>query len=258
MDPFRRWRGARKDRARCRALADAGIAVEVDVPYRLYGARSGVWPWVETGRPEPVVYSFGIGDNAAWERAVMERHGARVFAFDPTPVSVAWIEAQSWPEGWTFAPVGLAAFDGEMGFRAPRKGANYCPDDGPGDGRAGTVRAPVQTFASLIHRSGLGEVDVLKLDIEGGEYAVFDALAADHCDLFPVSIAVVLIEMHHGMGGHTLADTQRVFGNLREAGFRLFWISARGLEFGFVRADAVSSSRLRPAGDAPGPRRPAP
>jgi len=244
---FRRWRGRRKDARRCAALARAGVTVEVAAPFACYGARSGVWPLITQGLPpRPRIYCFGVGDNAAWEEAVLERHGAEVFAFDPTPVSAAWVAQRPWPRGWHFAAVGLAAADGELGFRAPRKGANYVPVT---EGAPADLRAPVRRLATLVAERGHDRLDVLKLDIEGGEY---DVLARDLP--LPVPVDQLLVEFHHGMDGHSLGDTLAALAALRREGFKLFWISPRGLEFGLVH-DRISSGWGR---GAPEPRPPAP
>jgi len=207
------------------------------VSYDLHGARSGVWPWPRALPRRSVVYSFGVGDNATWEEEVVERHGARVFAFDPTPVSVAWVRGRTWPEGLKFHDVGLGVRDGEAWFRAPRGGANYVPVAAPArEGDDTVIRAIVSSLHSAMQHLGHRHLDVLKLDIEGGEYEVLASLDR------PVPATCVLVEFHHGMEGHTLAETAEALETLRRGGFRLFWISDRGLEFGLWRGGGPGGS----------------
>ena len=108
--------------SRRRRLTRHGIAPELFVPRARHGARSGVWTVATEGlHAGSVVYSFGVGDNLAWELAMVERFGVVVHAFDPTPRAVRWVAEQDLPRGLAFTPVGLAAEDGELELWAPRR-----------------------------------------------------------------------------------------------------------------------------------------
>jgi hypothetical protein len=76
---------------------------------------------------------------------------------------------------------------------------------------------------------GHGRLDVLKMDVEGAEYdALADFLAAG------VRPGQVLVEFHHNLPGVPFARTLEAIRSLEEAGYRLFHISRRGLEFSFL------------------------
>ena len=78
-----------KEYLRRRQLARQGVAPRLSVPTVSAGARSGVWTVCPEGiTPDSVVYSFGVGDNVAWDLAMIRRFGVQVHAFDPTPASV--------------------------------------------------------------------------------------------------------------------------------------------------------------------------
>ena len=97
-----RLKSALKDWLRRRALAKAGIGIQIHRPRLCQGARSGMWTVDPTDLgPQSVVYSFGIGDNIAWELAMIEHFGCHVHAFDPTPRSLAWLRQQSLPQQLT-------------------------------------------------------------------------------------------------------------------------------------------------------------
>ena len=68
------------------------------------------------------------------------------------------------------------------------------------------------------------------MDIEGGEYEVLDDLLSSG-----VPVRQLLIEFHHHFPSIGLARTVRAVRVLEEAGFHLFHISQRGLEFSFLR-----------------------
>jgi FkbM family methyltransferase len=224
-----------KDYLRRRQLARHGVAPRLTVPTVRDGARSGVWAVCPDGvTPESVVYSFGVGDNIAWDLAMIRRFGAVVHAFDPTPASVRWVRSQTLPPRFHFHEYGLAAHDGVARFVAPRKAGavNYAPVGG-GAGRAGerSVAAPVRRLAAIWRQLGRWPVEVLKIDIEGGEYAVIDDLLTSD-----VPVRQLLVEFHHHFPGVGLKKTLRAVRALEAAGYQIFHISERGLEFSFLRA----------------------
>jgi FkbM family methyltransferase len=193
--------------------------------------------------PDSVVYSFGVGDNIAWDLAVIERCGATVHAFDPTPASIAWIRKQNLPDALEFHSWGLAAFDGELTFYPPRKAGNthYSQEcrrrpwvrylvPRAGDRSPPPVLAPVRRLQSTLAALGHPRVDVLKLDVEGSEFeAIPDILASG------IEIDQLLVEIHYHFPSRSLRQGLRLIEQIQAAGFRCFHISPRGFEFSFVR-----------------------
>jgi FkbM family methyltransferase len=192
---------------------------------------------------DSVVYSFGVGDNVAWDLAVIERWGAAVHAFDPTPASQAWVRKQSLPTCFKFHPWGLAAFDGELALYPPRKAGNthYSQErrrrpwgrylvPRAGDRSPPPVLAPVRRLQTTLAALGHPRIDVLKLDVEGSEFeAIPDILASG------VEIDQLLVEIHYHFPSRSLRAGLRLIEEIQSAGFRCFHISPRGFEFSFVR-----------------------
>jgi FkbM family methyltransferase len=224
-----------KDYLRRRQLTRHGVARQLSVPTFSDGARSGVWTVCPEGiTPDSVVYSFGVGDNIVWDLAMIRRFGVEVHAFDPTPASIQWVRAQTLPPRFHFHEIGLAAHDGTVRFVAPKKvGAfNYAPAlTGSHCAVEDAVTAPVQRLSTIHARLGRRPIEVLKMDIEGGEYEVIDDLLS--CG---VPIRQLLIEFHHNFASIGLPKTLRALRALEAGGFRIFHISKRGLEFSFLYA----------------------
>ncbi|QDU83404.1 hypothetical protein Pla163_05030 [Planctomycetes bacterium Pla163] len=223
--PYKDWR-------RRRALERGGVRPDLVVPEAIaLGERSGTWVFDPRGLgAHSIVYSGGVGDNVAWDLAVIERFGVTVHAFDPTPRSVAWLARQALPERFVHHARGLAGADGERRFEAPAKerSANYTlAVDGTGDGPL----LPVARLATVARELGHARIDLLKLDVEGAEYEVL-ADALEHGPEFDQ----LLVEFHHGEGPWRLEHTLRAVAALRANGLRLFHVSRRGLELSFVRA----------------------
>jgi FkbM family methyltransferase len=218
-----------KDWRRRRQLARAGIGVELAVPTFTAGARSGVWVVASDGLgKDSVVWSFGVGDNIAWELAMIAQFGCAVHAFDPTPRAIAWLRAQTTPAAFRFHALGLGDRDGDQPFAPPRSASdvNFRPTAQP---VAGDITAPVRRLSTLARQLGTAAIDVLKLDIEGGEYGVLaDVLAHGPRP------RQLLVEFHHGQHGVPFAATADALAALRGAGYRLFAISRRGLEMSLL------------------------
>ena len=227
---------------RRRKLTTRGIRPEISPLTWTAGARSGMWTVCPTGlSSESIVYSFGVGDNLAWECALIEKFGLQVLAFDPTPASVAWAAKQSLPAQLHFHAVGLAGHDGTLRFTLPSRGSRFnfrpqnsdtsgSPSSTSGESPNDVVEAPVNRLTTLLDRFGHREIDVLKIDIEGGEYAALDDFLAAG-----VAPRQLLIEFHHHFPGIGIPATERAVSALRAKGYRIFHLSDRGLEFSFLR-----------------------
>lgn len=229
---MRSFKSAWKDRARRRLIERAGYWPPAREGLWAAGERSGVWT-VDPSRlhAKSLVYSFGIGDNTAFEVALVERFGLRLLAFDPTPRALAHAESAGLAERMEVHAIGLAPFDGEQAFREPRseRSVNFVPLEGA-DSR-GAVKFPVRTLATLMAENGHHWLDVLKMDIEGGEVPVLESLfetggpPADQ----------VLIEFHHQANGERFAATERLLCAFEEHGYDLLHVSHRGLEMTFAK-----------------------
>jgi FkbM family methyltransferase len=175
-----------------------------------------------------------VGDNIAWELALIKRFGVTVHAFDPTPASVAWIHQQALPDKFWFSPLGIASHNGWSRFRLPQRGSrfNYEPfaanEQSPGRDEA---TLPVRRLATMLKQQDCPFPDVLKLDIEGGEYAVLDDVLASG-----IRPRQILVEFHHHRRGGRLAETVAAVRQLNSAGYQIFHVSRRALEFSFLHA----------------------
>ena len=181
---------------------------------------------------ESVVYSFGVGDNVSWDLAMIDRFGLTVHAFDPTPQSVAWVARQSLPGQFRFHDVGISNFDGTLNFYPPRRagGMHYSQQPrhryGP---RPEPICGKVNRLASIASRLGHDRIDVLKLDVEGSEFdAVPDLLTSG------IPIGQLLVEIHYHFPGRSFRLGMALIRQIKAMGMECFYVSERGLEFGFV------------------------
>lgn len=185
---------------------------------------------VDQLRADSIVYSVGIGEDASFDLALIERFGCAVHAFDPTPRSLAWVRAQpDLPDEFHVHPYGLADYDGIASFAPPKNPAHVSFNQLSG-GREARVELPVRQLSTLMRELGHERLDLLKLDIEGGEYAVIDALVAG-----PVLPTQLLLEFHHQLRGISVSRTERALAALHGLGYRIFDRQPGGHEFSLAR-----------------------
>lgn len=212
---------------------------EIDLGYEVLGTDYGGWPLLTAQTPRnPLIYSFGVGEDISFDLAAIDRFGATLHAFDPTPRSRKWIEAQTLPEAFHFHPIGLGSEDGEAEFFAPEVDAHVSFSAQPAaqSDPALAIRAPIKRLSTIAAELATGKPDVLKMDIEGFEYGVLD-------DLIEGSLrpAQLLVEFHHRMYGIPNSRTLDQIERLRAAGYRIFHVSDSGHEYGLVHQAAIAS-----------------
>lgn len=178
--------------------------------------------------PTSVIYSFGIGTDISFDLELSKRFSADIYAFDPTPRSLAWIATQSVPPEIHVHPYGLAHFDGSLTFHAPENPSHvsYSMVDRKGE----CVTCPVYRLTTLMNKFGHDHLDLLKIDIEGCEYDVISDFLASH-----IPIRQFCVEFHHRLPGIGSRKTDLAIEALRAAGYRIFHISALGEEFSFIQ-----------------------
>lgn len=159
---------------RCLLGRDVFQRRQVVHPVERHGSDYGGWTLLAGSlQADSIVYSFGLGDDISFDLALIEKYGLTLHAFDPTPRSVAWIQRQHLPEGFLFNNVGLASYDGMASFRAPTNACHvsYAMIEAAIEASE-TITAPVRQLATLMQERGHNRIDLLKMDIEGAEYAV--------------------------------------------------------------------------------------
>ena len=183
--------------------------------------------------PASVVYSFGVGDNVAWDLELIRQFGCTVHAFDPTPASVAWVRGQALPQEFVFHELGLSNFNGELSFYPPRKaGSTHFSQERRGGllSRQPSVLAPVGRLTTIMQSLGHQRLDVLKLDIEGSEFdAVPDILASG------IEIEQLLVEIHYHFHSRSFRAGLAVIDAIKSSGMQCIHVSPRGFEFTFIK-----------------------
>lgn len=204
--------------------------VELELPSMRLGTEYGGYAvLLDRVGPGSVVYSLGLGEDISFDLELIERCRCRVFGFDPTPRSVAWVKAQNPPAELEVRELGVAAYDGTASFTPPKNPEHISHRMSAGDGADGAVTFEVRRLSTLMRELGHERLDLLKMDIEGAEYDVVDDLLAS--ELRPPQL---MLEFHHGMYGISLSRTEATLDKLRAAGYRIFDAQPTGREFSLL------------------------
>ncbi|EKD21436.1 hypothetical protein MBM_00549 [Drepanopeziza brunnea f. sp. 'multigermtubi' MB_m1] len=152
--------------------------------------------------PDTVIYSFGVNDESTFEAEMLARiPSAQIYAYD---YSVERIGSQI-----------PAAHSARVHFRKVGLGGT--------DELAKTPQ--FLTLATLMQQNKHAYIDILKIDIEGGEYAALDAFmeACDKTGVMPVG--QVMIELHLVDDAHVNFERfTKWWERLEDFGMRPTWL----------------------------------
>lgn len=204
-----------------------------DVDYET--TETADWSFIDSKLgPDSIVYSLGVGDTIEFDLDLIERFGATVYAFDPTPWSMEWVLSQDLPEKFVFKPWAVSGEDGKLRLyrRVNRHGKSaevmWTADEKAGDPND-YIDTPAYTIAAIMELLQHEKVDLLKMDVEGAEYEILDGL--QNVRHLPEQL---LVEFHHRFPGIGKARTAASIDMLKKLGYRIFGLSETGREVGFV------------------------
>ena len=184
-------------------------------------------------RGDWIVWDAGVGEDASFAQALIERFGCTIDAFDPTPRAVAYVRANLAAEPrFRLHEVGLWSEDTTLRFWAPRD-PSHVSHSAVNLQRTDTwFEAAARSVPSLMAALGQDRIDLLKVDIEGAEHRVIrSALQAG------VRPIVLCTEIDRPVGPLALRSTIK---RVRDAGYRL--VTVDDWNFTFVRRDALAAA----------------
>ncbi len=152
---------------------------------KYYGSEYGGF-WVDDSlfgkRDNNYVLSFGIGEDLSFSERLLDNHNIEIFAFDPTPKAIKYVKNSKlyWNKEFHFYDIALADTDGILDFHLPTNEAfvsgSICKYDGvKNDG----IIVKALSLNTIIHNLKLDRISILKMDIEGSEFDVFDSLDSE-------------------------------------------------------------------------------
>jgi FkbM family methyltransferase len=207
--------------------------VQVRVPTEFLGEPTDGWNIrSDVLTASSIVYSLGIGNTITFDLALIRRFGCKVFAFDPTPEALLWLGHQQLPPELQVIPYGVADFDGSARF-FEYDGVQFTQQKLHSEGRA-TEPLEVHRLPTIMRELGHSKIDLLKINIEGGEYAVINDVVGSG-----IVVGQLVVEFHHRFQGYRLWQTERAVQQLTDAGYQIFSI-AYGKEYSFTNREKAA------------------
>ena len=186
--------------------------------------------------PKSVVYSFGIGTDISFSKALIAQFDCQVFGFDPTPKSIEWLKNQTLPTGLQIFDFGIDKTTGLVKFYLP-KNPDFVSGSLAAQSNVSTekgIMVKMKRLFDIANELGHKSIDVLKLDVEGSEYEVLDdVLDSD------LQIGQVLIEFHGRFVPDGKLKTISAIKKLQMKGYDVFAISDSYEEVSFIRRDLL-------------------
>ncbi|HOV21570.1 MAG TPA: FkbM family methyltransferase [bacterium] len=206
--------------------------IEVFCPYEMIG--NYCVSFLDKINSDSIIYSLGVGRDISFDLDLINKKGVIVHAFDPTPIAKNWIQSKNLPKNFKFYPYGIANFNGSAEFHIPSnpKSTSYSLLD---SGKTlGTVKYPVKRLKEVMKELGHTKIDILKIDIEGGEYMVIEDIINSE-----IKVIQLLVEFHHRYKKIGLYKTKQTIKQLRENGYKIFYISPDGEEYSFIKYNEI-------------------
>jgi FkbM family methyltransferase len=209
-----------------------GFGPELTMPVETVNPGDQAW-YFAAGllKPCDIVYSLGLATNIDFDLNLIKQYRVEIHGFDPTPESVSWIRQQSLPTAFHHHAVAVGGHNGQMVFEPPDKEGGCAREASlklPPDAR--TISLPCKTLTSIAAELGHKGIALLKMDVEGSEYAILD-------DFFQSDLLVrqILVEFHHRFPGFNLTMTKEAVRRLRARGYKLIHLSPWCEEMTFIK-----------------------
>ncbi len=179
---------------------------------------------------QSIIYSFGIGKDLSFDNKILKKHHCKVFAFDPTPNSIEWVNRQKKNENMHIYPIGLSNTDGYTDFNIPSKKKRISGSLLPLKGEDyDVIKVQMNTLNSIMKKLNHEKIDLLKMDIEGAEYDTIPQIL--ECKIYPKHF---IVEFHDRMLGTSSKNSKDLVELMKLHGYAIFASSISFEEISFI------------------------
>ncbi len=191
------------------------VPIKNDIPTERFGTPYGGWI-IPKGilNDQSICYGVGAGEDVSFDAAIAAHYGCKVHIFDPTPRAIAHVEALknniannqkmgclTSPTGYyadfetevadrlVLHPFGIWEEDTTLRFYTPQNETHVSHSIVNLQKSDHFIEVPVKSLSSVIQSLGHDQITLLKIDIEGAEYQVLDAMLREQ-----VMVQILCIE----------------------------------------------------------------
>jgi hypothetical protein len=125
----------------------------------------------------------------------------------------------------------MATTDGELEFFVDSQNSTISSVQ-KHDALKDSYKVPAISFKTFVKQYNITKINLLKVDIETGEYDLFESLQREDLDM----IENMLIEYHINFAGRDMKDVKTITSLLRGAGFK-YIVSEEHERGGFIFAN---------------------
>lgn len=178
------------------------------------------WTIQPSLEPNSRVLCAGAGHDISFELDLYQRFGCKVHLLDPSPTGHStWEREKAQASGKIhFWPVALSALDGKLFLGEPADLSEGSFRSKPTNLQGG-IEVPARSISSLMQNLGWDAIDLLKMDIEGGEFDVLDSILSQ-----AIHVKQICVEFHHGRDfSATAADSRRAILKMLKHSYRLVY-----------------------------------
>jgi FkbM family methyltransferase len=243
----RRW-----GRVQSRRLA-AEFVRRPPAPTTRVGTDYGGWHCLtDRLRSGEVAVCVGAGEDVSFDVALNARYGLEILCIDPTPRAVRHVEGllaaarrgEAYPIGDGPACYELAGFeparfhlvacalwsaDTDLELYLPQDERHVSLSAVNLQRTSQTVRVRAARLASVLAERRIGDVALLKMDVEGAEYVVLEDLLAGA--IRPRQLLVEFEDFNRPSRLRFTAPVRRLLGRLSAAGYELRHVDGANLLF---------------------------
>lgn len=208
----------------------SGINKQIDISFEWFGSSyGGFYLHTRNLDKNSIIYSIGLGEDITFDLALIEKFKCKVFGFDPTPKSLAFLQTHQ-ENNLIIRAIGISKSKGSQTFYLP-KNSNYVSGSlKKTKNLKSEIIVQFDTFENIVQFNNHTSIDVLKMDIEGTE---FDIIPEIVCSKIPVK--QLLIEFHPRFYWDGYFKLYKVVKLLKANGYKCFAISKSFNEVSFIK-----------------------
>lgn len=175
-------------------------------------------------KSEGVAVDAGCSYEADFSQYMIQEHGLKAYGVDPTRKhrpALEKLEAH-YKGHFTHLPLAISAQSGTLTFHESAENESGSLLDehvNVQQDQITSYEVESVTLKDLSERVGIDRIEILKLDLEGAEYALLEAVSAEELSPFKQ----VFIEFHHhAIPEYGIEDTARLVKRIESFGYKSY------------------------------------